>query len=149
VVGLSVNIVCSKILVSRVLLSLAPSFRYQIENADAALSKKLKAWLDAYLEGVSTPLLSPSPSSLFTQKVLGFLSKIPFGKTMSYGEVANALGSPRASRAVGNGCRVNPYPLFIPCHRVVGKNGLGGYSAAGKSSLEIKGRLLAFESSFT
>ena len=53
---------------------------------------------------------------------------IPFGKTKSYGEVASLVGKPRAARAVGTILRNNPWPLFVPCHRVIGKNGkLLGY----------------------
>lgn len=57
---------------------------------------------------------------------------IPAGETRSYGELARALGRPRAARAVGRACGANPLPLIIPCHRVVSANGgLGGYSSGG------------------
>jgi methylated-DNA-[protein]-cysteine S-methyltransferase len=51
------------------------------------------------------------------------LQKIPFGQTASYGDVARAVGSPRAFRAVGNANNKNPIPLIIPCHRVIGSDG--------------------------
>lgn len=67
--------------------------------------------------------------------------KIPYGKTRSYSDVARSIGSPRACRAVGNANAANPLPLVIPCHRVVGANGLGGYGGG----LELKKKLLALE----
>lgn len=70
------------------------------------------------------------------------MQKIPFGSTMSYQEVAQAAGSPRAARAVGGACNRNPFPLLVPCHRVIQANGkIGGFAL----DLEIKRRLLEFE----
>ena len=73
-----------------------------------------------------------SPLSLtgteFHHKVWNALLAIPFGETRTYSEIAMALGSPKACRAVGQANRSNPLPLFIPCHRVIGKNGtMTGY----------------------
>lgn len=65
----------------------------------------------------------------FQQKVWQYLRNIPIGETRSYSEVANALNT--SARAVGNACRANPFPIVVPCHRVVSKSGLGGF--AGKS----------------
>lgn len=56
------------------------------------------------------------------------LAKIPFGKTKTYGDVAQQIGKASAVRAIGGACGANPMPFFIPCHRVVAKNGLGGFS---------------------
>lgn len=62
------------------------------------------------------------------QRVWRALLGIPFGRTRTYGEVAAALGVPRASRAVGRACATNPVPVVVPCHRVVGGDGqLHGY----------------------
>lgn len=66
----------------------------------------------------------------FQKKVWRIMQKIPAGRTLQYGEVARRLHS--SPRAVGNACRANPIPLLIPCHRIVAKNGLGGFS--GKST---------------
>lgn len=69
-----------------------------------------------------------SKSSLsFEEKVLLVVEKIPRGKTMTYGEVARAAGSPGAARAVGTLLRRNIYP-HIPCHRVVRRDGIGEYN---------------------
>ncbi len=69
------------------------------------------------------------------------LAKIPFGKTKTYGDIAQQIGRSKAVRAVGGACGVNPVPFFIPCHRVVAAKGLGGFSAG----LEIKIALLSKE----
>jgi methylated-DNA-[protein]-cysteine S-methyltransferase len=66
---------------------------------------------------------------------------IPYGETRSYGDLAAMVGS--APRAVGHACGTNPLPIVIPCHRVLAKAGLGGYSGAG--GLVTKQRLLALE----
>ena len=60
------------------------------------------------------------------------VKKIPKGKTRSYQEIAVSVGKPNSARAVANACGKNPYPITIPCHRVIKSNGdLGGYSAKG------------------
>ena len=65
----------------------------------------------------------------FTEKIWKLLTFIPEGKVISYGELARAAQSPRASRAVGNACNKNPNAPRVPCHRVVSGNGaLGGYA---------------------
>jgi methylated-DNA-[protein]-cysteine S-methyltransferase len=68
----------------------------------------------------------------FQIKVWKEIKRIPEGKTRSYKEIAIAIGSPKASRAVANACGKNPYPIMVPCHRVVKSDGsLGGYSGLG------------------
>jgi methylated-DNA-[protein]-cysteine S-methyltransferase len=70
------------------------------------------------------------------------LCEIPFGETISYGELARRIGNPNASRAVGLANGSNPIPIVIPCHRVIGSNGkLTGYGGG----LPIKEKLLALE----
>lgn len=64
----------------------------------------------------------------FQIKVFKAMQAIPFGETKTYGEIAKAIGKPRAIRAVGTACGRNPLPILIPCHRVIGSNGMGGYS---------------------
>ena len=78
----------------------------------------------------------------FQQRVWAALRAIPYGETRTYGELAAAIGSPSASRAVGMANHHNPIPIVIPCHRVIGANGtLTGYAGG----LEIKRKLLALE----
>ena len=65
----------------------------------------------------------------FTRKVLRATSRIPFGRTLTYTEVALKAGSPRGSRAAGNALGSNPIPIVVPCHRVIhASGGLGGYT---------------------
>lgn len=78
----------------------------------------------------------------FQQEVWRSLRSIPFGKTMSYMEIATAIGSPRACRAVGGATGRNPLSIVVPCHRVVGANGaLTGFGGG----LDNKAKLLALE----
>ena len=68
----------------------------------------------------------------FQIKVWKAIKKIPKGETRSYKEIAISIEKPNASRAVANACGKNPYPISIPCHRVIKSNGdIGGYSAKG------------------
>ncbi len=77
-------------------------------------------------------------------KVWTELLKIPLGETLTYSGLAKKIGS--AARAVGNACRTNPYPLLIPCHRVVSVSGMGGYSGHRHGEyMLIKEKLLAYE----
>ena len=69
------------------------------------------------------------------------MQAIPYGETRSYGDLAGVTGS--APRAVGRACGKNPIPIVIPCHRVLAKGGLGGYS--GEGGLATKQRLLALK----
>ncbi len=66
--------------------------------------------------------------SKFQKKVWNILMTIPYGKTMTYQQVANLSGDINKARAVGTACGKNPIPIIIPCHRVVAKNGIGGFS---------------------
>ena len=76
------------------------------------------------------------------------ISSIPYGQTMSYKEIAARIGHPNSSRAVANACGKNPYPIIIPCHRVISSNGkLGGYSGPG--GISEKRRLLKNENNET
>ncbi len=86
--------------------------------------------------------LSPR-GTLFQQRVWKALQTIPYGKTVSYSEIAHAIGMPAACRAVGKAVGANPLLILIPCHRVVRTNGeLGGFSCG----IERKKYLLWLES---
>ncbi|MGD0853135.1 MAG: methylated-DNA--[protein]-cysteine S-methyltransferase [Acidimicrobiales bacterium] len=71
--------------------------------------------------------LAPSPATDFQSDVWEALRRIPYGQVRTYAEVADAVDRPRAHRAVGNANHANPWPIVIPCHRVVSSVGLGGY----------------------
>jgi methylated-DNA-[protein]-cysteine S-methyltransferase len=78
----------------------------------------------------------------FQQRVWRALLDVPYGATISYGQLAARIGQPTASRAVGLANGSNPLPIVIPCHRVIGSNGkLTGYGGG----LPIKERLIALE----
>ena len=80
----------------------------------------------------------------FQLKVWSYLKKIPKGKVKTYAQVAKAIGKPKAVRAVANAIGKNPFPLKIPCHRVIRSDGkLGGYSA--KGGIKTKKKLLKNE----
>lgn len=82
-----------------------------------------------------------SDNTPFERKVYEATRRIPFGKVATYGQVAKAIGQPRAQRAVGQALGKNPIAIVIPCHRVVASNSLGGFS----SGIEYKKRLLRLE----
>ena len=77
----------------------------------------------------------------FQQRVRQLCAEIPLGETRRYAELAQSAGSPRAARAVGGVMAGNPYPIVVPCHRVLSTNGLGGYAGG----LDAKRWLLAHE----
>ena len=81
----------------------------------------------------------------FQKSVWNYLIQIPYGQVRSYGQIAAAIGNPKAARAVGSACNRNPLWILIPCHRVVGKNGnLTGYAGG----LSMKQALLELEQSY-
>jgi len=83
----------------------------------------------------------------FQIKVWNAISKIPKGKVKTYKELARSIRKPKASRAVANACGKNPFPIKIPCHRVIRSDGrLGGYS--GKGGIKTKRKLLRNEGVF-
>jgi methylated-DNA-[protein]-cysteine S-methyltransferase len=99
--------------------------------------------LDAYFSGKLSHFdlpLAPA-GSLFESRVWSAMQLIPYGETRSYGDLASAVGS--GPRPVGRACGRNPIPIVIPCHRVLARGGLGGYSGSG--GLVTKQRLLALE----
>jgi len=104
---------------------------------------QIKAYLNQELQVFSLSI-DWNPYTDFQRAVLEETLAIPFGETRSYGQVASAIGRPKASRAVGQAEKRNEVPLVIPCHRVIGSDGsLTGYG--GKDNTDIKADLLAFE----
>lgn len=101
---------------------------------------QLKAYFAGELKEFDLPMrLDGTP---FQRTVWEQLRRIPYGETRSYGELADALGNPKAPRAVGLANGRNPLGIIVPCHRVVGANGsLTGYGGG----LDRKKRLLDFE----
>jgi methylated-DNA-[protein]-cysteine S-methyltransferase len=116
------------------------------QRASSAFAKTVCEQLLHYLENPDmqfTVPLNPGGTS-HQQKVWQAMLDIPRGETRSYGELAAELKS--GAQAVGQACGANPIPIIIPCHRVVGKSGLGGFMRhASGTSLDIKRWLLAHE----
>ncbi len=81
--------------------------------------------------------------SPFYRRVWRATMRIPAGEVRTYKEIATAVGSPKACRAVGGAMAANPMPLIVPCHRVVATSGVGGFSAPG--GINLKETLLQFE----
>lgn len=112
--------------------------------ADASGFEAVAAQLDAYFHGDLEvfDITFHLAGTDFQKSVWQALTQIPFGQTISYGELARRVGNPKASRAVGMANNANPIPIIIPCHRVIGANrsltGFGG-------GLETKEFLLKHE----
>ena len=106
----------------------------------------LSAFLDRGKRKFAYVPLDMDGLSDFQQAVISEMRDIPFGRTKTYGEIAEALksgGKGASARAVGQACGRNPFPLVVPCHRVVAEGGLGGFGWG----LKWKKRLLALEGS--
>ena len=102
--------------------------------------RQLNAYFARELEDFDLPLAPPGTA--FQLEVWAALRAIPYGETVTYGELARRIGRPRASRAVGAANGANPLPIVVPCHRVVGADGsLTGFGGG----LPIKSALLALE----
>lgn len=85
--------------------------------------------------------LAPTVATDFQRDVWDALCAIPYGETRTYADIATAVQRPRAVRAVGNANHANPWPIFVPCHRVVARSGIGGYGGG----LDVKIFLLELE----
>lgn len=104
--------------------------------------------LEEYFHGLRRDFTIPlkANGTQFQQQVWQALTHIPYGMTHTYKELAETIGKPKASRAVGSACNRNPLPIVIPCHRVIGSGGsLIGYAGG----LELKSMLLKMEEKFT
>jgi len=114
------------------------------ENTSNAFLVEARRQLCAYFAGELTDFQLPldPQGTEFQRRVWFHLATIPFGQTRSYSQVANAIGAPKAVRAVGAANGANPLPIVLPCHRVIGSSGkLVGYGGG----LPLKKRLLALE----
>lgn len=118
--------------------------RTEFEEGKSAVTERAAAELDEYFAGVrhqfDIPLLFVGTE--FQKKVWNDLLTIPYGKTISYGEMARRMGLPRAVRAVANANGANSISIFVPCHRVIGSDGrptgYGGGLTAKEFLLELE-----------
>lgn len=103
-------------------------------------TEAIKAYLDGTHSEVKVPL--DLKGTAFQREIWDALQKIPYGEKKTYSQIAELINKPTAIRAVGTAIGANPVLIFVPCHRVVGKNGtLTGY----RGGLEMKEKLLALE----
>ena len=112
-------------------------------NHDLPIFAETRRWLDGYFSGMNPGFLPPlNPQGTpFQQKVWQELLNIPYGTTVSYGEIARRIGC-RSAQAIGQAVHRNPIAILIPCHRVIGADGsLTGYA----SGLDMKRCLLQLE----
>jgi methylated-DNA-[protein]-cysteine S-methyltransferase len=152
--------------VGRLLLAATPAglvrVAFETEDADGVLSElaaqvsprvllaparldAVAAELEEYFAGRRHAFDVPVDLRLargFRRAVLERLTQVPYARTVSYAELAARAGSPRAVRAVGTACALNPVPLVVPCHRVVRSDGAPGRYRGGP---DVKRRLLAME----
>ena len=123
----------------------------KFEENSCELLEQARAQLGAYFAGALREFSVPLAEfgTAFERRVYSALREIPYGQTASYAQIAARVGRAKAARAVGNANAKNPLSIFVPCHRVVGANSLGGYSGgaglAGVKPLDIKRFLLRLE----
>jgi methylated-DNA-[protein]-cysteine S-methyltransferase len=128
----------------RVLEQLAARISPRVLESPARLDRARRE-LDRYFEGKLTDFDLPLDWQLtagFRRKVLRATARVPYGSTLTYGEIAARAGSRRAFRAAGSALGSNPIPIVVPCHRILRTGGdLGGYGGG----LDVKQRLLRLE----
>ena len=103
---------------------------------DLPIFGQVETWLESYFSGKQTSITFPlqPKGTLFQERVWKILQEIPYGETMTYGEIAQRIAKEKgvatySAQAVGQAVGKNPISIFIPCHRVLGKNGaLTGYA---------------------
>lgn len=118
----------------------------RLRHGNKPLEQRIEAQLINYFKNPSTSLDIPlhPAGTLYQQRVWQAMRKIPVGMTSRYGELAEKISS--GPRAVAAACRANPIPIVIPCHRVVAKEGLGGYMGKTEGeAMSIKQWLLHHE----
>ena len=103
---------------------------------DFPIFGQVETWLESYFSGKQTPITFPlqPKGTIFQERVWKILQEIPYGETMTYGEIAQRIAKEKgvetySAQAVGQAVGKNPISILIPCHRVLGKNGaLTGYA---------------------
>jgi methylated-DNA-[protein]-cysteine S-methyltransferase len=112
-------------------------------NDASPILKETATQLEEYFAGERTDfdLRMELDGTPFQREVWAELARIPYGETISYGELARRVGRPNGPRAVGQANGRNPIPIIVPCHRVLASNGIGGYGGG----LKVKRALLALE----
>ena len=118
--------------------------RSGLADWDTSLIERIQAYAAGGVDDFRDVQVDPGRQTEFQSRIVQACRKIPYGATVTYGQLASQAGSPNAARAAGNCMANNRIPILIPCHRVVGANGaLGGFSSAGGT--DLKQRLLDME----
>lgn len=123
-------------------------FKAYIEMPDDEIIRATSAQLDEYFMGLRQLFDIPLclTGTEFQKHVWDELLKVPYGKTLSYSDVAKAIGMPQATRAVANAIGNNPVSIIVPCHRIIGKDkSLTGYAGG----ISAKKTLLALERKYS
>lgn len=118
----------------------------EVKNSEHEMLKLAELELKEYFKGERMEFSVPMcpQGTEFQLKVWEELKKIPYGETISYGELAKRIGNPKASRAVGAANGKNPLSIIVPCHRVIGASGkLTGFAGG----IDVKSKLLNLEKS--
>ncbi|OUZ06096.1 methylated-DNA--protein-cysteine methyltransferase [Bacillus pumilus] len=116
-----------------------------LKEKETSVLQEAKKQLDEYFKGERQVFDLPlkQTGTLFQEQVWEALSAIPYGESKSYGDIAETIGNPKAVRAIGQANRRNAIPIFIPCHRVIGKDrSLTGYAG---TKTDMKAVLLELE----
>lgn len=120
----------------------------ELPNEKNEFTDKIFSQIQEYLEGKRKNFENINlklTGTDFQLKVWNEIKKIPYGKTLTYKEVANLIGNEKACRAVGNALNKNPIPIIIPCHRIVGSSGdLTGFAYG----VDLKKKLIELENKF-
>jgi methylated-DNA-[protein]-cysteine S-methyltransferase len=123
-----------------------PTSRARMDSAPHLVPKELATRVTDFLQGVDVPFddveLDLSWATPFQHAIADALRRVPRGEVVTYGELAALAGYPGAARAAGSFCAENRFALFVPCHRVIAADGIGGYGVTG---IGVKRRLLALE----
>jgi methylated-DNA-[protein]-cysteine S-methyltransferase len=106
------------------------------------LAQRFRDWFRGSRDDFLDVELDLDGCTPFTRALVAALRSVPFGEVVTYGELSALAGRARAARAAGTFCASNRFALVVPCHRVVGVDGIGGYGSLG---VEYKRRLLAVE----
>ena len=118
-----------------------PSSRREADGANE-LAERVRRYFAGAPDSFQDVSLELDWCTAFQRAAVKAMRSIPYGETATYGEIAALAGHPNAQRAVGSVCAANRFALFVPCHRVVGADGLGSYGSLGP---QYKRRLLELE----
>ena len=125
-----------------------PETRFPDELLEA-VEKEFKLYFEGTLGEFSVPVKRPTEATAYAHKVWDSLLSIPYGETVTYGQLAKAVGG--SPRGIGRACKTNNLAIIIPCHRVVAASGLGGYGGdweEGKA-ISVKKWLLEMEKEYS